>query len=78
MALGKERAPVREMRGDADEDLDVEGNCESELAGGEDVLVGRVDVDFFCRLEDEGEEREGDRAPANVFVEVADAVRFVS
>lgn len=65
------------MHGDADEDLDVEGDCDSKHADGKDVLVGRVDVDSFRRLDDKGEEREGDPAPADVFGEVADAVRFV-
>lgn len=66
------------MRRDADEDLDVEGDGEPELARGEDVLVGRVDVHFLRRLEDEGEEGEGDPAPADVFVQISDSVRFVA
>lgn len=66
------------MRREPHEDLDIKGDGEPELAGGEDVLMGRVDVDLFRRLEDEGEEREGDPAPADVFVEVPDAVRFVA
>lgn len=78
LALDKERASVWEMHGDVDEDLEVECDCDSEHADGKVVLVSRVDVDFFRRLDDEGEEREGDPALADVFVEVADAVRFMS
>lgn len=56
------------MRDDPNGDLDVERDCEYQLADVEDLQVGRADIYLARRLQNKLSESESDPTPPNVFV----------